>query len=120
MPETTTLDRGQWQSALDEVTNDHSGELVIIEVLDPSVGPQHEAERLPFSYIAYDPKDDTVIVAVGGRSPRYPVVLRHMVAHPKEVDVATMDIPEAAVRVVGADGTATLVTFYPAESGSAS
>ncbi|MFS4093925.1 DUF5335 family protein [Streptomyces sp. AF1A] len=120
MADTSTSDRAGWQSMLDDVTAAHSGELVTIEVVDPSLGDQHEAERLPFSYLTYDPKDDVVVVAVGGQSPRYPVVLRHMVPHPKAVDVSTPDVAEAAVRVVDPEDTATLITFFPAESRTAS
>ncbi|MEU0184979.1 DUF5335 family protein [Streptomyces sp. NPDC006207] len=108
------LDRGDWQMVLDGVTARHVGDLVTIEVLDPTLGPQHEAERLPFSYLGYDPRDDVVIAAVGGRPPRYPVVLRHMIVQPQEIDVATTDVPGTAVRIVAQDGTPTLVTFYPA------
>ncbi|MDX3077765.1 DUF5335 family protein [Streptomyces sp. MI02-7b] len=111
---TDMLDRSDWKTVLDRVTARHDGDLVTIEVLDPSLGPQHEAERLPFSYLTYDPKDDAVIAAVGGTPPRYPVVLRHMMVHPEEIDVAALDAPEAAVRVVAEDGTPTLITFYPA------
>ncbi|GAA3156191.1 hypothetical protein GCM10010521_50260 [Streptomyces rameus] len=86
-----TLTRDEWKTALDRITEERTGEHVTIELLDPEVGHQYEAERLPFAYLDYDPKDDTVIVAVGGRSARYPVVLRHVIAHPREVDVATQD-----------------------------
>jgi hypothetical protein len=114
MADTTTLNRSEWKNALDQLTVDHDGELVTIEVLDPLVGHQHEAERLPFAYINYDPKDDVVIVAVGGRSARYPVELRHMVWHPAEVDIALDDGSHpVAVRVVEPDTTTTLVAFYP-------
>ncbi|MEU0966249.1 DUF5335 family protein [Streptomyces sp. NPDC005917] len=111
-----TLPRNEWKAALDRITEEHTGEHITIELLDPEVGHQYEAERLPFAYLDYDPKDDTAIVAVGGKSARYPVVLRHMIAHPTEVDVATHDIPEPAVRIVGSDGTATLITFFKAGS----
>jgi hypothetical protein len=110
------LDRTEWKSALDQLTDDHEGERVTIELLDPAVGHQHEAEQLPFVYINYDPKDDVVITAVGGTSPKYPVVLRHMVWHPSEVDIAVEDVPHPAVRIVEPDGTITLVTLYPAGS----
>jgi hypothetical protein len=93
---------------------DHPGELVTIEVLDPEVGYQHEAERLPFSAITYDPADDVVIISVGGRDERYPVVLRHMVWHPVGVGLSAADVPQPAVRVVEPDSTTTLVVFYPA------
>ncbi|MFF8605689.1 DUF5335 family protein [Streptomyces sp. NPDC015346] len=120
MPETPVLDRDRWTTALDELTDTYGGQLVSIELLDPAIGHQYEAERLPFSYLTYDAKDDVVIVAVGGQSSRYPVVLRHMVQHPKEIDVSTVDVPEPAVRVLDQEDTATLITFYPATSGTES
>lgn len=118
MASTPTLHRKEWQRALDEFDAEHQGERVTIEVLDESIGHQYEAERLPFSSLSYDPKDDMVIVAVGGDPPRYPVVMRHMVAHPREVQVTTRDIPEPAVRLVDQDGSVTLITFYAPKSGT--
>jgi hypothetical protein len=109
MTENSTINRNAWRGQLDGLTADHEGQDVTIEVVDQEYGDQHEAERLPFRYASYDPKDDVVIVAVGGRSERYPVVLRHMISHPAEVD-ATQDVP-VALRVVDDDGTITLVSF---------
>ena len=108
MADTSKADRGEWEGLLDGLTKEHEGQHVTIELLDPEYGDQHEAERLPFAYATYDPRDDVVIVAVGGNSPRYPVVLRHMVWHPQAVDVA----PDGAFRVVEPDGTTTLVSFF--------
>ena len=77
-------------------------------------GDQTEAERLPFAYTSYDPKGDVVVVAVGGRSSSYPVVLRHMVTHPSGVDI---DLDAGAFRAVEQDGTTTLVSFFPPSGG---
>ena len=107
----STVDRTAWSRVLTEFSERHAGELVRIELLDQTYGDQNEVERLPFAYASYDPKDDVVIVAVGGKSPQYPVVLRHMIWHPTEVDT-TDDERTSAVRVVDQDGTATLVTLY--------
>lgn len=120
MADTPAPDRDSWRALLDELTEAHSGDLVTIEVENPSIGHQHEAERLPFSYLAYDPKDDAVVVGVGGRPPGYPVVLRHIVTQPKEVDVSTCDVPQPVVRVVDVEDTATLITFFPGDSGTES
>ncbi|MFI2367628.1 DUF5335 family protein [Streptomyces sp. NPDC018833] len=120
MAGTPSLDRSGWSGALDEVTAAHDRELVTIEVVDPSIGHQYEAERLPFSYLAYDPKDDVAIVGVGGEPPRCPVVLRHMVPHPQEIDITTLATSQTAVRVLDPEGTATLITFYPVEPASGS
>lgn len=104
---------GDWKNALDELTAQVKGKVVTIEVLDRTIGDQPEVERLPFNYAAYDSKDDVAIVAVGGNDARYPVVLRHMVWRPVEINVAT-DLPAPALRIVEQDGTVTLVTFHDA------
>ncbi|MET0999291.1 MAG: DUF5335 family protein [Marmoricola sp.] len=110
----TSTDRQGWVEGLDRLTKDRGGQDVTIEVLDRTFGDQTEAERLPFMYAEYDPKDDVVIVAVGGRSSSYPVVLRHMVSHPSEVDI---DLDTGAFRVVEQDGTTTIVSFFPPSGG---
>ncbi|GAB3887875.1 hypothetical protein GCM10029964_054580 [Kibdelosporangium lantanae] len=109
MTATTTINREEWMRTLDQLTAAHEGEQVTIEVLDPEVGHQHEVELLPFTGLTYDPHDDVVVVSVGGRSSRFPVVLRHMVWHPTEVSV--QEAPSVAVRVVEPDTTTTLILF---------
>ncbi len=42
-------------------------------------------ERLPFDTVTYDHRDDVMAASVGGNSPRYPVVLRHLIHHPQEL-----------------------------------
>jgi hypothetical protein len=116
MAGTTMRKRSDWKTALDQLTVDHADDAVTIEVIDPTVGPRSQAERLPFTYLTYDPKDDVVIVAVGGRTSRYPVVLRHMIWHPSEVDVSVEDAPRISVRVVEPDGTTTLITVHPEQA----
>ncbi|MDQ1632386.1 MAG: hypothetical protein QOC80_2358 [Frankiaceae bacterium] len=103
--------RAEWQRRLDELTKEQEGTWVTIEVLDPVYGDQTEAERMPFAYATYDVKDDVVIIAVGGNSPRFPVVLRHMIWHPREVDV-TSGADLTAMKVTDADATETLVSFH--------
>jgi hypothetical protein len=115
MDERTTVDRpeadsSRWESVLDQLTKEHEGEEITIELLDPTFGDADEVERLPFAYVNYDRPTDTVIIAVGGKSAAYPVVLRHMIHRPVELAVDdSKDV--AALKVVDADGTATLVSF---------
>ena len=109
MTEISTADRTEWATLLNRLTKDHEGELITIELLDPTYGDLREAERLPFAYASYDPRDDVVVVAVGGAPPRYPVVLRHMIWRPTEVSVS-----DAAAKVVDAEGTATVMSFFRA------
>jgi hypothetical protein len=111
MSDTSTTDRKAWVEQLDRLTKERAGQQVTIEILDPTYGDQSEAERLPFAYSSYDPKDDVVVVAVGGgSSAKYPVVLRHMVRRPTEVDV---DNDAGAVRIVDTDGATTITSFVP-------
>jgi hypothetical protein len=112
MAETVTLDRNEWTSALDRLTEDHDGEKLTIELLDMSFGDQHEVERLPFAYLNFDPKDDVVIVAIGGKTAKYPVVLRHMIWHPAEISVADSADLGTVLRVVDSDGVTNLITFH--------
>ena len=116
MGDASRTDHGEWAHLLDRLTKEHEGQQVTIEVLDPTYGDQHEAERLPFVYAAYDPRDDVVIVAVGGKTPRFPVVLRHMIWRPSEVNVAENEAAGTTLRVVDTEGTTTLVGFFPGPS----
>jgi acetamidase/formamidase len=110
MTDTMAIDRSQWAEQLDAVTRDHEGDEVTIEVLDKDWGDVHEAERMPFTYVTYDKKDDAVIIGVGGRSAAWPVLLRHMVRHPVEVSLAAVG-DEVGLRVAEQHGTVTLVTI---------
>jgi uncharacterized protein DUF5335 len=118
MADTSTIDRKEWTHLFDRLSIEHEGELVTVEVLDPTVGHQHEAEALPFADATYDYKDDVVVVSVGGRSKEYPVVLRHMISHPAEINVVDDEHVGTAIRVVDPDGASTLVSFSPAAARS--
>jgi Family of unknown function (DUF5335) len=103
----------EWNGLFEEVTKDHAGQDVIIEVLDREFGDGKEAQRLPLAYIEYDPKGDEVAVAVGGRDGRYPVVLRHAVSRPRRI-FADATLPEIdwAFDILGDDDSHTIVTVF--------
>ncbi|MDQ1731305.1 MAG: hypothetical protein QOK10_1464 [Pseudonocardiales bacterium] len=111
MTSSSALDRSEWAARLAEVTKTQEGRTVTIEVLDETYGDNSEVERLPFSYADYDHKDDVVTIGVGGNSMRYPVVLRHLIRHPIEVDVVGQ-----AIRVVDQEGTTTLLSFFATDA----
>jgi acetamidase/formamidase len=110
MAETMTIDRSQWVAELDAVTRAHEGDEITIEVLDKEWGDAFEAQRMPFSYVSYDTKDDVVIIGVGGTSTAWPVLLRHMVWHPAEVSLAEVG-DSTALRLTEPDGTVTLASI---------
>lgn len=108
------LPRPAWRDALELLTKEHEGNDVTIEILSRDLGDQVETQRLPLNYIEYDHKDDALIVGVGGHTTRFPVLLRHIIAHPQAIlmhPVVPDDDP--AVEVVGADGVTTLITMRP-------
>ena len=111
MTPSPTTGHDEWVQQLDQLTRDRQGQYVTIEILHPALGDAPEAEHLPFAYAAYDPKDELVVIAVGGNTAKYPVLLRHMISQPAEVDV---DVDAGALKVVEEDGTTTIVGFHGA------
>jgi hypothetical protein len=108
------LPRAEWRHFFDMLTKDYEGAEVVIEVLNHSFGSQIEAERMPLAYLEYDDRDDIFSAAVGGRDGRYPVVLRHGIAHPEKIYAASA-LPGTpwAFEIVEPDGTQTIVTLHP-------
>ncbi|GLY92575.1 DUF5335 family protein [Actinoallomurus iriomotensis] len=113
MSQATTVDHGKWAEFFDTLSADHAGHSAAIELLDADFGDQFETERLPFAYASYDPRDDVVVIGVGGNSSRFPVLLRHMIDHPTEIDLTVPEPAETDVRIVGEDGTTTLLRLRP-------
>jgi hypothetical protein len=105
------IDRSQWEIELDHLSHQHEGDYVTIEVLDPALGDQLEVERLPFTYLAYDRKADTVVIAVGGTTSRFPVVLRHLIDKPAKIQFDAAAQPPAML-ITDTHETSTLITFY--------
>ena len=108
------ISRPSWPEALELLTKEHEGDDVTIEVVNQEFGDLVEAEKIPLAYLQYDHKDDAVIVAVGGRSGRYPVVLRHIIAHPTAIRRVRPRSPSGAhaIAIAGPDGNDTLVTLH--------
>jgi Family of unknown function (DUF5335) len=107
------LPRDEWKSLLEDMTKEHEGNDAAIELLDQQIGDESEVQRLPLAFVEYDPKDDVVVVGVGGRGPNYPVVLRHFVEHPQRI-LADSYGPDLtlALDILGADGSHTIVTLH--------
>jgi hypothetical protein len=107
------IPRLEWQRFLDDLTEEHAGDEVTIEVLDEQLGNQEEVQRLPLAYVEYDPKDDAVIVGVGGRDGRFPIVLRDIIEQPQRIlaDAIGNDA-RLALEIAAADGSQTIVTLH--------
>ncbi len=109
--------RTEWTRLSDRLSAEYAGCDVTIEVLAPDIGDNQLVERLPFDSVTYDHKDDVLVVAVGGKDQRYPVVLRHLIHAPREL-VVDQDPQGAALKVIDEAGTTTLVSLRrPSDDG---
>jgi hypothetical protein len=113
MTEATKIEHDGWVAFFELLTADHKGQNAAVELVDSDFGDQYETERLPFTYASYDPRDDVLVIGLGGDTARFPVLLRHMINHPVEVDFAVPRPTETDVRVIGDDGTKTLLRLRP-------
>ena len=103
-------ERTEWTRLTDRLSAAYAGYDVTIEVLAPDVGDNPMVERLPFDHVTYDHEDDVLVVAVGGKDQRYPVVLRHLVQHPRALLVD--ENPQGvALKVTDEWGTTTLASL---------
>jgi Family of unknown function (DUF5335) len=110
---TQQLDAEKWAEYFDSIAPGIDGLLVTIEVMSEQLGDQLDVEQLPLQAIGYDPKDDVLEVAVGGRGIRYPVLLRHFISNPRTVSVEeSSPLSPTAILVTDASGVRTLIRLF--------
>ena len=109
---TRGLGRASWPADLDSITASIEGMLVTVELMGEQLGDQTDVERLPVQAISYDPRDDVVEVAVGGRGNRYPVVLRHFISNPTAISVEELEGRPSAILVTDPGGVRTLIRLF--------
>jgi uncharacterized protein DUF5335 len=102
-----------WVEYFDSIAPSIEGLLVTIEVMSEALGDQLDVERLPLQAIGYDPKDNMVEIAVGGRGTRYPVLLRHFISSPQTISVEESGpLNPRAILVTDASGVRTLIRLF--------
>lgn len=111
-PTTQQLEAEEWVEYFDSLTERTAGALVTIEVMSEELGAQTDVERLPLQTIGYDPKESILEIAVGGRGLRYPVVLRHFISSPQEINVEEEGSGPSALLVSDASGARTLIRLF--------
>lgn len=109
---TPELEKKRWREYFDSLAHSLQGLLVSIEVMSEQIGDQTDVERIPLQGISYDPKDDVLEVAVGGRDSRYPVVLRHFIDAPSMIRVQDGAVRPHTIFVEDASGTKTLIRLF--------
>jgi hypothetical protein len=112
---TQQLPAEKWVEYFDSIASRVEGLPVTIEVMSEQLGDQTDVERLPLQAIGYDPRDNVLEVSVGGRSTRYPVVLRHFISSPQAISVEDSGpLRPSAILVEDASGVRTLIRLFEA------
>jgi Family of unknown function (DUF5335) len=112
---TQELAAEKWVEYFDSIAPGTDGLLVTIEVMSEELGDQVDVERLPLQAMNYDPKDNMLEISVGGRSTRYPVVLRHFISSPQTISIEESGpLSPRAILVTDADGVRTLIRLFSA------
>ncbi len=109
--------RTEWTRLADRLSAEYAGYDATIEVLASDIGDNPMVERMPFDHVTYDHEDDVLVVAVGGREERHPVVLRHLIDHPREL-LVDQNPEGAALKVTDVSGTTTLVSLLRPRDGA--
>lgn len=96
------LERPLWHEFLDSASHSLQGRRAEIEVSSPAVGSQILAHELRLLGILYDPRRDTVEIALDG--------FDHQVHRPRELYVDGPSFGWATLSVIDADGSLQILT----------
>jgi len=95
------LDKANWRTYFDRVSDLLVGKRAEIEVASLGLGDQIEAEWLPLLGIVYDDKDDIIEIALED--------LDHLIRSPREVYIDDGGIALTSLEIVDADGNKQIV-----------
>lgn len=90
------LERDRWKPFFDLVSKGLVGKRVEVEVASMKIGDQIGAEWLPLLGIVYEPRSDTIYLAMAG--------LEHTIEHPREVHGEELPLEVTTMAIVDADG----------------
>jgi hypothetical protein len=95
------VDKEDWASFLEWVTQGLAGERVEIDVLSLDIGAQVEARAMPLLGLAYDHRNDLIEVALDG--------LDHLIHHPKELSAHEEEDGLLSIRIVDKDDVTQII-----------
>jgi Family of unknown function (DUF5335) len=99
------LERRDWQSILDLISQLESSHKVTIEVDREDLGSQKEVENAELQGLSYDHKGGIIAIRAGA--------VDHMIAKPERIDAAHSGADLIAIEVTERDKTRHLITFVP-------
>jgi hypothetical protein len=100
---TRKLDKKQWRTFFDTVSQLLEAKEAEIEVASLRLGDQMQAEWLPLHGITYDPNDDVVEVALDG--------LDHLIPGPREIYVQDGTVGLESLEIIDGEGNKQIVKF---------
>ncbi len=80
--ESIRIEKDQWLEFANQFTRENEGRPVTVEIVDPELGAQEEAEAVPFVALTYDAKHTGEFIITIGREPD---LVDHQVDEPQEV-----------------------------------
>jgi hypothetical protein len=98
----------RWTEYLDELSRHAEGSDTTFEVMYSDLGDQFEVRRVPLRENGFVPHEG-IAIAVGGKTSTYPVVLRHVIAHPQRLETSEEPGFPSALKIDADDGTTTLI-----------
>lgn len=101
----TTIPREYWEFALEEISLCSDGARVSLTILGEGNSAINETRSGPFCGLAYDPKHDALIF--GSHH------LKHLIIHPKQIDLTHHGVTISAVAILGADDRRHILDFTP-------
>jgi hypothetical protein len=113
---TLKLEKAEWHPFFDRMSKALVGKRAEIEIASLTLGDQIEAEWLPILGITYEPKTDTLEIALDG--------LDHLIEYPNEIYVDATGIELRNIEIIDREGVAQIVRLrdalmLPAPSGTA-
>jgi len=100
---TSKLDKSEWRAFFDGLSAVLGPKQVEIETVGLAIGDQVEAEWVPLRSVTYDPKGDTVDVAVEG--------LDHRIVKPREIYLEDELEGLLTLAIVDAEGNEHILKF---------
>lgn len=98
MTMTNEIPHDQWERFFEDFSNQHEGEPIRVELLDPDLGDQPLAENAPLLGISCDTKGsrEGAIEIMAGEDTNS--VMTHIIGHPTHVRVAQSG-PQATIEI---------------------
>jgi hypothetical protein len=110
MESTRELAPENWARYLDVLSEDLRNRSISIEIIESPSPPIMEAKGLALQLLTYDRRGDVFEVAAGHGGPHLPSVLRHLVDHPKRIEVDSMtSLAPTRIVVDARDGVRTVI-----------